>query len=127
MIKTRWTSASLLIFARNVEKQMSQNPTQLLRDDRPVGYMSCFALTPIPFAVARSAAQFCERLSARSCEKISTSIMCPTYVVRVVVVVASLVKKKKKWIMSKGAFRLRKTARGNKEMMKDRSELRKKT
>jgi hypothetical protein len=54
--------------------------------------------------------------------------MCPTYVVRVVVVVvASLVKKKKKWIMSKGAFRLRKTARGNKEMMKDRSELRKKT
>jgi hypothetical protein len=37
-----------LDLCKNVEKQMSQNPTQLLRDDRPVGYMSSFALTPIP-------------------------------------------------------------------------------
>jgi len=44
-VKTkRWTSAALLIFARMCEKQMSQRTPQLLRDDRPVGYMS---LSPV--------------------------------------------------------------------------------
>ena len=69
-----------------------------------------FALTPNPLPSLALRRSFVERLSARSCEKISTSIMCPTYVVCVLLLLLRLSKEEKR-IKSNDAFRLRKTAR----------------